>query len=233
MTATVSILFCLLSAPLADPAEAVAAGREALGEGWQYPWYDADHDSLRRLDVREETPPPDLDRPASLFGVGQMLQLLGWVGIAVILGLLTWLVIAAWRAHAYGDLQDTDADGIRADPDRVDAIPIPGIADAAGLLDEARRLYQQGDYSRAVLYLFAHELCELDRMQVIRLARGKTNRQYLREIGRRPALRQLVEQTMIAFEEVFFGSRHLDRPRFEACWSRVPEFDALVQGGAA
>ena len=34
-----------------------------------------------------------------------------------------------------------------------------------------------------MIYLFSHQLVQLDRHQIIRLAKGKTNRQYLREVG--------------------------------------------------
>jgi hypothetical protein len=70
----------------------------------------------------------------------------------------------------------------------------------------------------------------MDKNQVIRLTRGKTNRQYLREIARRPPLRALVEQTMVAFEDVFFGNHPLDRSRFESCWQQLDSFDRLVKG---
>ena len=38
-------------------------------------------------------------------------------------------------------------------------------------------------------------------------------------------------QTMVAFEDVFFGNYPLDRDRFEACWSQQERFDALVREG--
>ncbi len=81
---------------------------------------------------------------------------------------------------------------------------------AAGRLDllaEARRHYQAGNYGAAIVYLFSFQLVQLDKRQIIRLAKGKTNRQYLREVGPRAALLRLVEQTMVAFEDVFFGNR--------------------------
>ena len=65
----------------------------------------------------------------------------------------------------------------------------------------------------------------------IRLTKGKTNRQYLREVGARISLRQLVEQTMIAFEDAFFGRHPLDQTRFESCWFRLGEFDKLNAEG--
>ncbi|MDZ7620685.1 MAG: DUF4129 domain-containing protein [Patescibacteria group bacterium] len=250
MTSVVSILICLLPGPLVAvgdwgggvdwgaagrpvaATESVHRGRDALSRPWRYPWYDADADTLKRIDVSEEPPPPENRKRRSQSWLPSALQLLGWAGIAVLFGLIAWLIAAAWRMRGQAGRGPVQTHP-RIGPDQVEAIPIPGVSAAGTYLDEARRLYEQGDFSRAVVCLFAHELLELDRAHVVRLARGKTNRQYLREIGRRLTLRQLVEQTMVAFEDVFFGNRPLDRTRFEACWKRLPEFDSLIEGGLA
>ena len=71
-------------------------------------------------------------------------------------------------------------------------------------------------------------VAQLDKFAVIRLARGKTNRQYLRESGKAPPQRQLLEVTMHTFEDVFFGRRVLDRRGFEACWQHVSQFENLA-----
>ena len=75
-----------------------------------------------------------------------------------------------------------------------------------------------------MIYLFSYELVQLDRQHLIRLAKGKTNRQYLRELRQRPPLQAILEPTMIAFEDAFFGRKTLSRERFENCWQRVEEF---------
>ena len=99
------------------------------------------------------------------------------------------------------------------------------------MLDQARNFYQAGNYAAAIIYLFSHQLVQLDRRQIIHLAKGKTNRQCLREVGQAEMLRQLVGQTLVAFEDVFFGHHDIDRRRFEACWSRLPEFESLLAQG--
>ena len=38
----------------------------------------------------------------------------------------------------------------------------------------------------------------------------------------------LIEQTMVTFEEAFFGNRAIDRVRFESCWTRLGEFETLA-----
>ena len=127
---------------------------------------------------------------------------------------------------------------------RIEALPYPVPRANLSLLDQARNFYQAGNYAAAMIYLFSHQLVQLDRHQIIRLAKGKTNRQYLREVAGHPGhplaghplagggaaelLRRLVGQTLVAFEDVFFGHHDIDRQRFEACWSRLPEFESLL-----
>ena len=95
---------------------------------------------------------------------------------------------------------------------------------------QARTHYEQGNYSEAIIYLFSYELVELDRSALIRLAKGKTNRQYLREAAATRSMKPLLERTMVTFEDVFFGRRTLDRSGFEACWKQLDEFQSLLAG---
>ena len=66
--------------------------------------------------------------------------------------------------------------------DRVESLPLAVDARRLDLLAEAQRCRERGDYGRAIIFLFSHQLLQLDKHGRIRLARGKTNRQYLREI---------------------------------------------------
>ena len=119
-----------------------------------------------------------------------------------------------------------------ADPlvaaDRIEALPFLRQRAQTDLLGQARLHYEQGNYGEAIIYLFSHELVELDRANLIRLAQGKTNRQYLREARTHEPLRAILEHTMVTFEGVFFGRQPLDRAGFESCWRQLAEFDALV-----
>jgi hypothetical protein len=109
----------------------------------------------------------------------------------------------------------------------VEALPFMAQRPHEDLLGSARRYYEQGHYSEAIIYLFSYELVELDRFAIIELARGKTNRQYLREAGRIEAARSLLERTMLAFESAFFGRYPLDRASFEACWNQLNTLEGL------
>jgi len=230
-------LALLLLVAIGGPDESVRSGRKALDHWSGYPWYDSASDGVRRLDVApEEQTPGDTDRAAHLgeapgsIPLDPLLQWLAWIGVALLLSALIYLL---WRAYRHRQ-QDEAAAGAAeaADADRIESLPIAVANGRIDLLAEARRHLQQADYARAIVYLFAFQLLQLDKHQIIRLGKGKTNRQYLREIGPRWALRRLVEQTMVVFEDVFFGNRALERARFESCWSRLAEFESLAAGAS-
>jgi len=157
-------------------------------------------------------------------------KLLAWTVLAIALGTLVYLLLRAFLAREPAESRPTQLpdDG---DAARIQSLPFPVAAGAIDLLAEARRHYQAGNYGAAIVYLFSFQLVQLDRRQIIRLAKGKTNRQYLREVGARAGLLQLIEPTMVAFEDVFFGNRTLERQRFESCWSRLDEFELLASQG--
>ncbi|MBX9792010.1 MAG: hypothetical protein K2Y37_24060 [Pirellulales bacterium] len=216
------------AAPAVDSAQAIKAGREALGSRWRgYPWYDSSHDDLQRVRV----PRTSNWNPNWSFSLpSDALKWVVWTVVALALVVLAYLLYQVYQGR-WVDLpakSRTQAERpLTNDASRVEALPFQLEPQAGSLLDAARRAYAAGDFARAIVYLFSHELVELDRRQHIRLTRGKTNRQYLRELGRGP-LSGLLGQTMVAFEEVFFGNRALTRERFEICWNRLNEFDALL-----
>jgi hypothetical protein len=205
---------------MSDP---VTSGRDALDHWFGYPWYDAKTDGVRRVDV----PKPwnwNWDWGSSL---GSVLQVLGWTVVAVLVAALVYFIVRALWQYERGKSGKEEEEPVGG-ADRVESLPLPVNARHLDLLAEAERCRQQGDYGRAVIFLFSHELLQLDKHGRIHLARGKTNRQYLREIRPWPALGGLIEQTTLMFEDVFFGHHALERPAFEACWSRLEEFDKLV-----
>jgi len=231
-TAALLILMQLAAPGAAAPDEAVEAGRDALDRWMGYPWYDADTDGIQRVEIRE----PwfwdwdwgfdwDLGWPDSL------MKWLAWIAIFLLLALLVYLLVRALlaRREARSLAGGVSASSQEDDAGRFEALPLPIEPGRIDLLAEARRHYEQGNYGRAIVYLFGFQLVQLDRRQIIRLAKGKTNRQYLRELGPHVGLQGVVEQTMVAFEDVFFGNHTLDRARFESCWSRLGEFESLAE----
>ena len=187
----------------------VGTGRDALRRWWEYPWYDGAKDDVRTLDVQPPTP-----TNFGGFGSGEDLNIFVWLGI----GLLLLLLIALFfRAYLREDVAPATAGGRRqADPrsliERAEALPIAVDLSKVDLLAEANRLSQQGDYSRAIVFFYSHFFVRLDQGHKIRLAAGKTNRQYLRELSS-ATMRKMLQTVMLAFEDAFFGKHRIGREK--------------------
>ena len=213
-----------------DSTKAITAGREALNPGWRgYPWYDSSTDDLRRIRV-----PKTRNWSSPSWNLSFHMDWVTWIiwgFVALAFALLAYLLYQVYRGRWIdlpGSARAVAAHPAANDASRVEALPFQLDPLTVSLLDAARRAYASGDFARAIIYLFSHELVELDRRHLIRLTRGKTNRQYVRELRGQGALPGLLSQTMVVFEDVYFGDRALSRERFETCWNRLNEFDALV-----
>jgi hypothetical protein len=160
---------------------------------------------------------------------------IAWFGIAAVLLWIAYMVIKAILDREARDAKSSDvadADEEEA-PVRLNQLPARVVPGKGGLLDEARRQYEAGNYNLAIVYLYSYQLIKLDQNQMLRLAKGKTNRQYLRELSSRPEIYGIVAQTLVPFEDVYFGEHDLTRERFEACWNQVERFNRLVEQAAA
>lgn len=241
LVAMTALTACAQDAEL-DPA--VEQGREALSSRGQMPWYDSQKDDIRALNLPPEE--NDFDNRKSrwssnatptttntntnarsfselLWGI---VQIIFWVLVVVILAGLVYLLVRAF-INREDQIAQTTSITFEADTDdeeRIASLPFEMARPRGDLLDEARAQYDAGNFRLAVIYLFSHLLITLDKHQLIRLAKGKTNRQYLRELRSRPELKSILEQTMIPFEDVFFGNHTLDREEFEACWQQLDRF---------
>jgi hypothetical protein len=219
------VLFCLLctGAPVRadiDAEQAVSQGAEALDSWWDYPWYDDQTDGIRRINVKAEEQRPPPTAPTVSSGPSWDLEWLGWLLLGlVVLGIFIMLLRTYWnRSRHRGGLDKAGLVGAAASVDRLEELPFPVEQTDGDLLSAARRASEQGNYDQAIVWLYSHQLLELDRREDIRLTRGKTNRQYLRELRPRPQLARLLNTSMVAFEDVFFGGHSLGRERFEECW---------------
>jgi len=192
--------------------------REALRRGG-FPWYDAAKDDIKP--TRVSKPPRELDVQVNApwiawSSIGIIIISLA-IAAAVILGYFAWRRWKPWQ-------------GRRGEAARIAAQlrELPLVPDESphedDLLLAAERAAAAGDYGRAIIWLYAYQLTELDRHRVIRLVKGKTNRQYLRELGRQSPIRPLLERTIVTFEEVYFGGRTLTAERYESCYREIPRF---------
>ncbi|NLE39798.1 MAG: DUF4129 domain-containing protein [Pirellulaceae bacterium] len=235
MTALILMTTMMLGTVSTDPDEAVARGRESLDRYWSsYPWYDAKTDGVRPIGI----PRPRSNYSFSLPDwLGSLLKWFIWILLVVLLAFLVYLLVQTYlRGRGIrGSTQTATDQGEAEQRRRIEALPFPVRAAQLDFLAEARRYYQEGQYGEAIKYLFSHELVQLDKCRAVRLTRGKTNRQYLRELsrGRLAVLSRPLEQTMLVFEDFFFGGHPVDRVRFETCWSLLSEFESHCKGETA
>ena len=73
-------------------------------------------------------------------------------------------------------------DRTASDAQRMEDLPIGVPPSDHDLLAAARACYEAGDYGKAIIYAYAYQLVELDKRHLVQLSKGKTNRQYLREL---------------------------------------------------
>jgi hypothetical protein len=160
----------------------------------------------------------------------QVMQVLAWIVLAgllvAIIGLLVW---AAHRIDTGNSVEASVVDRTASDAQRMEDLPIGVPPSDRDLLAAARACYETGDYGKAIIYAYAYQLVELDKRHLVQLSKGKTNRQYLRELGVRPGLQGLLRETMLAFEDVFFGHHSLSKPRFQHCWDNLDEFHRQLE----
>ena len=251
--ATRMLTVIALAIPLACSAQeldrqqqAIDACRERLDEG--FPWYDSGQQALRPIHVkktRQPHPPRDWvwntnKRPKWNWNwnwnwpnLGRVLQACVWIGLVLIIGALLYFFLRSYvlvgpRSGRGSDDWDKGHD---SDVERVENLPFPVRNPTTDLLGEAQRNYRAGNFAEAIIYLFSYQLVQLDRNNLIRLTKGKTNRQYVRELSSGIDLKSILSNTMLVFEDVFFGSYPLERVRFESCWNRMDEFHRLLEEG--
>ena len=165
-----------------------------------------------------------------------------WIGtvgttIMYVAGVIAALLLIA--ALVYGFLKLESKSGAEGDEetqrrkrkirDHIKHLPFDIQEQDGDFESFAEQSFRNGDYSNAVIYLFADLLVALSESGLVRLQRGKTNRQYLNEIWDHAEIRPYYQQVMTAFEDAFFGKHEIDRSRAEECFEGRAAFDAAVE----
>ena len=222
--------------------------REALRQE-RFPWYDKSADDVRVVPFRVSTDAEARSRHSTwVKGTASARansRLSGWsgvsglfdsdvwsavasaVGILLLLGvvvLLVWTFVKLLNKENDHDedIEETHAESVRVQ-NQIDKLPFDLAEPTRDLLTAARRSYESGDIRQAIIYLFGYQLVHLDSVQAIQLEDGKTNRQCLSELTG-SKLHAILERTMLAFEDVFFGELPLEPAVFAQCWNDLDRF---------
>ncbi|MCA9102506.1 MAG: DUF4129 domain-containing protein, partial [Planctomycetales bacterium] len=116
---------------------------------------------------------------------------------------------------------------------RSELLPVHAGSSALQLRREAANHFAAGRYGEAVVCLYSFGLLTLDASHLIHLARGKTNRQYLRELARGSAAHAPMRQMVDAFEAYFFGGHDVSRQRCEQCLASIDAIEAIGREATA
>jgi hypothetical protein len=224
--------------------------RATIGRSTHSVWFDANDGTVRPIRDRKSvnvddrhnsiagnavTTPPSwwlslktllADFFKFLFQSWQILLLIVLVALLAIAGYVILQYGLSFQSYA-GKL--TNVAKLEREKTKLLDLPFEVEQTMFGLLAQAERYRAAGDYSKAIIYLFSHALVEMDGARCIRLARGKTNRAYLRELRDQESLRGFTNQLILAFEYAFFGKHDLSQEAFERIWRQVPEFDTNIK----
>jgi hypothetical protein len=237
----IALTYVLYSPPQAtaqiDEDAAVPAGARALDSWWDYPWYDDQEDDVRRVNLRAKAAPSRKAQPTTT-ATGSRGGDLEWIGWLLMILLAVGVMLILLRMYRKRDprrnaSRPASPVGEAASIDRLEELPFQLEPQSDDPLTAARRAYEQEDYDRAIILLYSHQLLQLDQRDAIHLTKGKTNRQYLRELRTRPAMAALLAPSMVAFEDVFFGGHKLTREKFERCWNDANELLSVVDAREA
>lgn len=242
-----------LAQTVADRSDDVEAGKDVLRGNWltgsPHPWYDKSTDGVRMLPVRVPKPSSTLDWNMNwfqdftsylesfdwrIFNFNiNLLQIVTFFVVLAVVALIAYLGYRLYQSRtapqdaALGDDVDDEED-LAAEAMRIEALPFDVAPQQRGLLESARDAADRGDYGTAIVYLYSYMLVQLDKHQKIHLAKGKTNRQYLREVRQSRPLATTLEQSMVAFEDFFFGHHEIPKERFDSCWNLLGNFRATL-----
>ena len=147
--------------------------------------------------------------------------------IALLIGLLVYGFLKLESGGS--DLPSEDAKKKRKMKDHIKHLPFELEEHEGDFETFAEKAFREGNYSKSVIYLFADLLVAMNEAGVVRLQRGKTNRQYLNEIWDYKDVRPYYRSVMTAFEDAFFGQHQISKERAAKCFADRPAFDAAVE----
>ena len=153
----------------------------------------------------------------------------GFLGIAVLvlIGLLVWIVMNSRVEIELGSDDISRPD--RSIAESIRHLPFEMDVTKGDFRQQAQAAYQSGNFRMALIFLFSHVLVTLDQAKLVRLKKGKTNRQYLRELSDSPPLVRYYGDVMVPFEQTFFGDYPVTKEVFDNCWRGLDDFQSTVK----
>ena len=211
-----------------DASSPAERSRAALRRGG-YPWYDAETDSIRALAPRESerNPSGGWELPNGASFLAGVARVVAFTLLGVLIAVVVFVIV-----RYFLNRRDTAVTHERrkSQPAPVHYDALPTRSRGNDLLQDATEAVERGDLQAAIVFYYSHVLVSLHRAGVIFLAKGKTNRQYGREVETRlsdersafDAIRQL-------FEAAYFGGYDVPRDAFTTIWKDRERLLARVE----
>ena len=244
-------ILCFNAAGDCSFAAAVDGGKsDALG-GHKYPWYDAQTRSVKPLKQPRGNDPSSTERasipvakskprgtgtaanPVNRWGTGAggSSDGAGTMFFAVVAAIVLAVIVILVMTFLYieSNQSETTQSSGRTRKQSIEQLPFELDSAEGDFRTAADAAYRSGDLRKAIIFLYSHVLVTLDQNRLIRLRKGKTNRQYLREVQRHDGVAGYFQQVMLPFEAVFFGDHEMDADQFQQCWSGLTGFHSKVK----
>ncbi len=161
--------------------------------------------------IRNAFPSPNISPSSGSSGssFSFVLQMLLYLGLAVAIGFLIYRFVPFLASQSGGRSKKKKADRVILG-ERIDA-----NASAHDLFSEADDLARTGDVRLAIRKGYIALLCELSDRKLIGLARHKTNRDYLRDVRKRPRLFENMTGMTRTFEQHWYGLKQIEASEWE------------------
>jgi hypothetical protein len=250
-----SLILTLLCAVASGQEIASRSDRDAVRRGTNPVWVAPDSESiayspkqLSRSDVSDRHDSIRRERASRAFwdswgngtqggwlsdlfsGIFAIWRVLLIVALIFLLSLGAYLFVRSTRRSQGGIRKRSmvGQDNVEEQKAKILDLPFDLEQPEIGLKALAERYRHQGDYSKAMVFLFSYALVELDRFHCIRLARGKTNGIYLRELRQQPMLQPFLREIILLFESAYFGRHEISQAEFEEVWSKLSPFETML-----
>jgi hypothetical protein len=216
-----------------QPSQEVKGALEKGG----YPWYDSRKDEAAPVEPPWTWEPPEwlpsfsaprlASRPSGSFNIGRFVVFL--LFFLALVALIAGLVWAYFQFYHPGSSEPKTKSKV-ASAVLVGSLPVGLPFDLSDPWNAAKELRARGDLAGAIIALFVHQLMNLDRLRLSRLAPGRTARQLVRAISD-AWVRARVEPTMRLFEASYYGHRPPSPESFESAWQLAEEWEARIAAG--
>ncbi|MFN0138905.1 MAG: DUF4129 domain-containing protein [Pyrinomonadaceae bacterium] len=167
--------------------------------------------------LRKQVPEPNIS-PGEGLNLAPLKLVLQIIVFAAVIGLVLFLL---WRFVPYASTRFR----LRARDEKGDRVilgeTIGDDESATDIFAEAERLALDGDLRGAIRKGYIAVLCELGDRKIVRLARHKTNRDYLRDVRKRERIYDGMSGLTSNFERNWYGLREAqpsDWEEFRACY---------------